>query len=69
MFLSQSCFKLHFMLNVVFHIISFSLISPQPPESQWSTVPGNVKHLSDDTLIDFLKSHKSVLVMFYSPRK
>ncbi|CAB3986332.1 disulfide-isomerase A5-like, partial [Paramuricea clavata] len=42
--------------------------NPQPPEPEWSAVPGKVKHLTDDNLEEVLKSHKSVLVMFYSPR-
>ncbi|XP_028394344.1 protein disulfide-isomerase A5-like isoform X2 [Dendronephthya gigantea] len=44
------------------------MTNPQPPEPEWDTIPGKVKHLTDDNIHDVLKAHKSVLVMFYSPR-
>ncbi|XP_020917391.1 protein disulfide-isomerase A5 [Exaiptasia diaphana] len=38
-----------------------------PPEPEWSDEPSSVYHLTDDDFEDVIKSHESVLVMFYAP--
>ncbi|XP_066299647.1 uncharacterized protein [Branchiostoma lanceolatum] len=40
---------------------------PPPPEPEWSEVPSEVSHLTEDTFSSFIKEHDSVLVMFYAP--
>ncbi|XP_078376471.1 putative protein disulfide-isomerase A4 isoform X1 [Oculina patagonica] len=40
---------------------------PPPPEPEWKDVPSRITHLSDDTFDNFVKTHDSVLVMFYAP--
>lgn len=42
---------------------------PPPPEKDWSEVPSEVNHLTDETFKGFLKKKKHVLVMFYAPCK
>lgn len=42
---------------------------PPPPEKNWSEIPSEVKHLTDETFKGFLKKKKHVLVMFYAPCK
>ena len=43
---------------------------PPPPEDPaWSDSPSKVHHLSDNDFDPFMKTHKSVLVMFYAPCK
>lgn len=42
---------------------------PPPPEPEWKDVPSRVNHLTEDTFDDFMKTHDSVLVMFYAPCK
>ena len=38
-------------------------------EQQWKDTPSGVVHLGEDDFDDFLKSHPSLLVMFYAPCK
>lgn len=40
---------------------------PPPPEPEWKDIPSYVTHLTDDTYEDFMKTHDSVLLMFYAP--
>lgn len=40
---------------------------PPPPEKDWSEVPSEVNHLTEETFKGFLKKKKHVLVMFYAP--
>ncbi|XP_078580820.1 uncharacterized protein LOC144864522 isoform X4 [Branchiostoma floridae x Branchiostoma japonicum] len=40
---------------------------PPPPEPEWSEVPSEISHLTDDTFNGFIQEHSSVLVMFYAP--
>ncbi|CAH1241661.1 PDIA5 [Branchiostoma lanceolatum] len=40
---------------------------PPPPEPEWSEVPSEVSHLTEETFSSFMKEHDSVLVMFYAP--
>ena len=35
--------------------------------AQWSDEPSGVVHLGDSDFDEYIKSHKSVLVMFYAP--
>lgn len=42
---------------------------PPPPEPEWKDIPSYVTHLTDDTFEDFMKTHDSVLLMFYAPCK
>ncbi|KAL7638944.1 UNVERIFIED_CONTAM: hypothetical protein RMT77_010478 [Armadillidium vulgare] len=39
----------------------------KPKEDLWSDVPSDVVHLTDSTFHTFLKTHSSVMVMFYAP--
>ena len=38
-------------------------------EQQWKDTPSGVVHLGESDFDDFLKSHSSLLVMFYAPCK
>ena len=40
-----------------------------PAEPEWKDIPSGVVHLEDDGFDDYVKSHNSVLVMFYAPCK
>lgn len=40
---------------------------PEEDEIPWSEVSSDIEHLTDDTFDNFIKSEKSVLVMFYAP--
>ncbi|XP_078661185.1 uncharacterized protein LOC144905411 isoform X1 [Branchiostoma floridae x Branchiostoma belcheri] len=40
---------------------------PPPPEAEWSEVPSEINHLTDQTFDNFVYRHSSVLVMFYAP--
>ncbi|KAJ8307304.1 hypothetical protein KUTeg_015388 [Tegillarca granosa] len=40
---------------------------PPPPEPAWSSVPSEVKHLSDKNFTSYLKDKKAALIMFYAP--
>ena len=40
---------------------------PPSPEPEWKDIPSYVTHLTDDTFDKFVKTHDSVLVMFYAP--
>ena len=42
---------------------------PEEQEPEWKDTPSGVVHLEDDDFDDFLKSHDSMLVMFYAPCK
>ena len=42
---------------------------PPPSEPEWKDMPSHVTHLTDDTFEEFVKTHHSVLVMFYAPCK
>jgi len=42
---------------------------PALEEPQWKDTPSGVVHLGDEDFDDFLKSHASLLVMFYAPCK
>ncbi|KAJ7391851.1 Protein disulfide-isomerase A5 [Desmophyllum pertusum] len=41
--------------------------APPPPEPEWKDIPSRVNHLTEDTFDEFMKTHDSVLVMFYAP--
>ena len=40
---------------------------PPPPEKEWSEIPSEVVHVSDETFKSTLKKKKHALVMFYTP--
>lgn len=40
---------------------------PPPPEKDWTEIPSNVLHLTDETFKSTLKKKKNSLVMFYAP--
>lgn len=41
--------------------------APPPPEKDWSEIPSEVTHLTDETFKDVLKKKKNALVFFYAP--
>lgn len=40
---------------------------PPPPEKDWSEIPSEVKHLTEESFKNILKKRKHSLVMFYTP--
>ena len=40
---------------------------PPPPEPEWTDIPSQVTHLTDETFKSFLKKKKHTLVFFYAP--
>ena len=42
---------------------------PEMREPEWKDTPSGVVHLGDNDFDDFVKSHPSMLVMFYAPCK
>lgn len=43
--------------------------APEDAEPEWKDTPSGVVHLGDGDFDDFIKTHSSVLVMFYAPCK